>query len=61
MTYQVKNQFQNLPFKCNPQRYSAAQLAGLVGGAGAGAENAQLCLPAARNTVGLCTLNQVDP
>jgi hypothetical protein len=50
----VNNLFQRLPFKCNLQRYTADCVEIIGGGARVPAVQAAL-------SVGLCTLNQVDP
>jgi hypothetical protein len=56
----VKIRFQNLPFKCNLQRYAEVDEATIVEleGMGFGRNRAVRALYA---TVGLCRLNQVDP
>jgi hypothetical protein len=58
----VKNRFQNLPFKCNLQRY-IADLAADQGSPAALVSAAAAALRAAAEdpAVGLCMLNQVDP
>ena len=52
----MKNRFQNLPFKFNLQRYSAADLIEEDG-------NVDIIPGCMRNfdAVGLCASNQVDP
>jgi hypothetical protein len=62
----VKNRFQNLPFKCNLQRYVAAaqsrekQLRDALATARAKEEVLKQQL-AREDAVGRCRLNQVDP
>jgi hypothetical protein len=54
MTYQVKNRFQSLPFKCKP----AALHSGIIPPIGGTIDLSPIL---AFTVVGLCTLNQVDP